>query len=312
MKNGINPPLVSVVIPTCRRSLDFLARAVESVRNQTYDNLEIIIVDDSTENYPQRVETENYIRSIKDSRIRYHQNEVNCGGSVTRNWGIAHAEGEYISFLDDDDEYMPQKIEKQVAYMERTSCDASLTEMAIYSWDGRLIDYRDYKDLSDFSKEGLLRYHLMHHLTGTPTFMFKGDKLKAIGGFDDAKMGQEFYLMAKAIRNGLSIGYLPECDVKVYQHPGEKISAGRNKISGEKALYEYKKQFFPQLNAGERRYIRFRHYAVMVVAYMRNRMYVKMLGAGIMAFICGPLVFLKEVFGFIAKIERKRKTLEGM
>lgn len=305
----INMPLVSVVIPTHKRPVAYLSRAVESVRSQTYQNIEIIIVDDSTEAFEKRAETERYIRSLNDSRIQYYQNETNLGGALTRNRGIACAKGKYITFLDDDDEYLPRKIEKQTEFMEAGSYDVSLTEMAIYSEKGKLVDYREHKAIQDYSREGLLRYHLMHHLTGTPTFMFRRDKLLEIGGFVDIRIGEEFYLMADAIGRGMKIGYLERCDVKVHQHEGEKLSSGRGKISGENALYAYKKQYFPQLEPAQRRYIRFRHYAVLAISYKRCRSYLKLLGAGLMGFFSAPGVFFREVFGFLTKILNKRKVI---
>jgi hypothetical protein len=206
---------------------------------------------------------------------------------------------------------MPLKVERQAAFMEKGQYDGSLSEMAIFSPEGALVDYRDYKDLDDYSSEALFRYHLMKHLTGTPSYMFRTDKLNEIGGFDDHKMGQEFHLMAKAIQRGLKIGYLQECHVRVYQHAGEKISSGMNKINGENEMYRYKKQYFSQLTGKERRFIRFRHYAVMVVAYRRNRMYFRMALAGLKALLCAPVIFFKEVFGFIFKVLKSRKRFEG-
>lgn len=304
-----NEPLVSVVIPTYKRPKAYLSRAVQSVRDQSYRNLEIIIVDDSTAAFPLRDENEAYIRSLHDERIIYLQNEQNCGGSLSRNRGIFMASGEYITFLDDDDEYLPCKVARQVQFMEeQQQCDMSLSEMIMYAEDGNVVDCRDYRDLEDFSQAGLMRYHLMKHLTGTPTYMFRAEKLKEIGGFDDAKMGQEFYLMAKCIRRGLKVGYIPVCDVKIHKHSGEVISSGRNKIDGENALYKYKKQFFSQLAPADRRYIRFRHYAVMVVAYKRNRMPLRMLWAGAMAFAGAPTIFVREVNKFACKVLKHRKA----
>jgi hypothetical protein len=66
--------------------------------------------------------------------------------------------------------------------------------------------------------------------------MYKAEKLKEIGGFEDAKMGQEFYLMLKSIENDLSIGYLDDCNVIAYRHTSGGISQGKNKINGEKTL----------------------------------------------------------------------------
>lgn len=299
--------LVSVIIPTCRRPIEYLSRAIDSVRNQTHRRVEILVIDDSTATFSGRADIEAYMATIQDERVHYYQNEKNLGGSLTRNRGIEVATGQYITFLDDDDEYMPQKVEKQLAYMLEKGYDLIFSKLIIYSPQGKVVDYREYDDISSFDSDTLLKYHLMHHLTGTPTFMFKAEKLHEIGGFEDAVMGQEFYLMFKSILRGLNIGYFPECDVKVYHHEGEAISTGRNKIKGEIILYDFKKQYFDRLTRGERRQVRFRHYAVLAVAYKRNRMFFKMFGAGIISILSAPLVFLKEITKYGRKIFRHRK-----
>jgi glycosyltransferase involved in cell wall biosynthesis len=105
---GRAKPLVSVVIPTHNRA-DLLSRAVNSVLGQTYERLEIIIVDDaSTDN------TREIVHGFKGDRIRYLRHDNNRGGSATRNTGIDAATGQYIAFLDDDDEWVPQMIQKQL------------------------------------------------------------------------------------------------------------------------------------------------------------------------------------------------------
>lgn len=299
MENQIS---VSVIIPTYKRSVGYVSRAIESVLNQTYPNVEVIVIDDSTDEYEGRKEVKDYIDSLQKSNLIYCQNEKNLGGSLSRNRGIELAKGEYITFLDDDDEYLPEKVEKQLKFMLENSYDMTFSNMIMYSQEGKVVDYREYKDIPSFDNETLLRYHLMKHLTGTPTFMYKAEKLREIGGFEDAKMGQEFYLMLKSIQRGLSIGYLPECDVKVYKHPDGGISCGMNKINGENKLYEFKQTFFDRLSEKEKRFIRFRHYAVMVVAYKRNKMPLKMLGAGITALVSSPADFVREVGGFAKKV----------
>jgi hypothetical protein len=143
-------------------------------------------------------------------------------------------------------------------------------------------------------------------MTGTPTFMFKTIKLREIGGFEDAKMGQEFYLMLKSIERGLKVGYIPECDVKVYKHNDGGITQGKNKIDGENRLYEFKKSYFDRLNKREIRFIRFRHWAVMVVAYGRNKMYVQMMGAGVRAFLSSPYDFFTQVIGRLYAVKKNK------
>lgn len=303
---GDRPPRVTVIIPTYKRTVEFLSRSVQSVINQTYPNVEIIVIDDSPSDYKLRNSIKKYMDTVVDDNIKYLQNEKNMGGSLARNRGIELATGEYISFLDDDDEYMPEKIEKQVKFMLSGGNDLSFSNMIMYSSSGVVVDYRDYNDIPAFDNTTLLHYHLMRHMTGTPTFMFKTNKLREIGGFEDAKMGQEFYLMLKSIERGLSIGYIPECDVKVYKHADGGITQGKNKIDGENRLYEFKRKYFPQLSRKEIRFINFRHWAVMVVAYKRNSMYPQMIGAGVKALVSSPVDFVIQVTGFLNKVRKYR------
>lgn len=109
--------LISVIIPTFNRA-DLIKRAIESVINQTYGNIEVIIVDDgSTDN------TEQIVKSVKDDRVKYIKQE-NSGACVARNTGIEHANGSIISFLDSDDEWELSKLEKQYDFMKENSSKA--------------------------------------------------------------------------------------------------------------------------------------------------------------------------------------------
>ncbi len=293
---------VSVVIPTYRRTIEYISNAVESVLNQTYSNIEIIVVDDSTTEYEGIKLTEQYFLQLNNPKVIYLQNEKNLGGSLSRNRGINTATGEYITFLDDDDEYLPEKIEKQLNFMLKNSFELTITDLGIYSPSGKLLDYREYSKIESFDNEYLLKYHLQNHMTGTPTFMFKAEKLKEIGGFDVVKVGQEFHLMLKAIEQGLKIGYLPECYVKAYRHPDGGISGGTNKIIGEKTLYEFKKKYFHKLSKKEQRFVTFRHYAVLAAGCKRNKMYIPMVGYAIKTVFTSPMDFLTISLCLIKKI----------
>ena len=103
---------VSVVIPTCNRPA-LLKRALRSVLAQTYQDFEIIVVDDGTES------AANVAEDFKDQRIHYLKNEGVHGGSAARNRGIEAAQGEFIAFLDDDDEWLSEKLKYQVTVLEK-------------------------------------------------------------------------------------------------------------------------------------------------------------------------------------------------
>jgi glycosyltransferase involved in cell wall biosynthesis len=108
----ISRPIVSVITPTYNRA-NVLGRSVKSVLNQSYADFELIIVDDhSTDN------TEELVRSFKDPRIRFVRHAENRGASAARNSGIRIARGEYIAFQDSDTEWLPRKLERQMARFE--------------------------------------------------------------------------------------------------------------------------------------------------------------------------------------------------
>lgn len=109
---------VSVIIPTYKRSID-IARAVDSVLNQTIDSFEVIVVDDNGIESSEGVKTSNVMKQYSDdNRVKYIQHKHNKNGSAARNTGIREARGKYISFLDDDDAYLPTRLEEMYNKME--------------------------------------------------------------------------------------------------------------------------------------------------------------------------------------------------
>lgn len=294
---------VSIIIPTYQREVKYLKRAIQSVLKQDYENVEIIVVDDNKTDSEFRKNIQKFMEKFsEEKKIRYVANKNNMGGALARNEGIKVATGQYISFLDDDDIYLKHKVKNQIEFMKQNNLDMSFTELKLVNNRGDIVDYREFSNIKNFDNKELLKYHILYHLTGTPTFMYKENKLREIGGFSDAKMGQEFYLMTKTIENNLRIGYMPKCDVVAYRHDEGGISQGKNKIEGENKLYEFKKQYFDLFTSSEKRYIKFRHYAVLTVAYKRNKMYKKMVEFLIKTFCAAPLVCLKETYKMLFKL----------
>ena len=115
---------VSVIIPTYSRP-DNLLRAINSVLEQTYQNIEIIVVDDNGKGTPYQLETEKCISNlIETGKITYIKHDINKNGSAARNTGLKVCTGFYYTFLDDDDYLYPQKIEKQVRVLQHNKdCD---------------------------------------------------------------------------------------------------------------------------------------------------------------------------------------------
>lgn len=289
----MNTPLVSVVVATYHREKD-LGRALESLIAQDYPALEIVLVDDNGD--PGWNETVAGIAEevlSRTDRVLF-QRLVNCpnqGSAETRNIGIRAARGEYVTFLDDDDEYLPQKVSRQLRAMVDAEADYSLTDLLLYLEDGKLTDRRIRTYLQNAAQKDLLTYHLMYHLTGTDTMMFRTDYLLRIGGFPPIDVGDEFYLMKEAITEGGKFCYLPGCDVKAYVHLGETggLSSGERKIEGENQLYRFKQTLFQQVDGKTRRYIRMRHYAVLAFAEVRRKHYSAFFKNGVLAFLSAPV-----------------------
>lgn len=286
--------LVSVVVATYKREAE-LKNALESLAKQTYPNMEIVLVDDNgNDEWNSKVS-----ETVEVFRNRYPKIKLECivnnsnqGSSKTRNIGIHSANGDYITFLDDDDIYLPDKIRKQVEFMETNQCDYSITDLILYNKDDKKINRRIRSYIKETTVESLRLYHLKYHMTGTDTIMFKKEYLIQIGGFAPIDVGDEFYLMQRAIEEGGKFGYLPGCDIKAYVHTGDGgLSSGDGKIKGENALYEYKKTFFDQLEAGDIRYIKMRHYAVIAYAELRRKNYVKFISNALKSFFASPCNF---------------------
>ena len=120
--NRIVKDLVSVIVPTYKRKT--ILRAINSILEQDYKSIEIIVVDDNAEHLEYRNYVCNILKPFLDeNKITLIKNETNLGGALSRNKGIEYSHGEYIAFLDDDDWYLPQKISKQVTYIKERDAD---------------------------------------------------------------------------------------------------------------------------------------------------------------------------------------------
>lgn len=159
-------PLISVIIPTYNREKTIL-RSVMSVLNQTYKNLELIVVDDcSTDN------TKEVVSQIKDSRFKYYCLERNSGACVARNYGIEKAAGEYIAFNDSDDQWHKDKLEKQLSFLINNNVDVTVCSMDVYD-EGSSEKMYTFPD-SKKSPEGAVSFDSLLKYNCTSTQMLFG------------------------------------------------------------------------------------------------------------------------------------------
>ena len=237
----MSKPLVSVIVATYRRTHE-LKRAVSSVLAQTYENVELIIVDDNDDKKWNEKVSEIVCDEMTASIYPFKliQNHPNQGSAKTRNIGIHAANGEYICFLDDDDIYLPDRISNQVRDMISNNADYGITDLALYNEDDSVSEIRKRGYLERQEKDNLLLCHLKYHMTGTDSLMFKRDYLLSFGGFDPIDSGDEYYLMMKAITALGTLVYTQNVILKHMFILENGLSSGRGKIEGENNLYKFK------------------------------------------------------------------------
>lgn len=180
----MNQPIVSVIIPTYKRN-DNLERAINSVLNQTFNDLEIIVVDDNDETSVFRKNNENLMKKHENNdKVIYLKHKKNLNGAVARNTGITYSKSKYIAFLDDDDEYLEKKLEYQIKLIEQLD----------NIWGGVYCGYSKfikntllYRNLN--SKYGDLKDEILlleSPIGGCSTLLMKRSVLEELNGFDNS------------------------------------------------------------------------------------------------------------------------------
>ena len=232
--------LVSVIITTHNRAPKFVIRALNSVFNQTYKKLQIIVVDDSTPDYPLRSEVEFALRQFmvnnaKDIMgIMYIKHTTNQGACAARNIGLIHAKGYYVAFLDDDDEWFPEKIEEQLT---------GFTDNHIaFVYCGCVVinEMRSTKYLySTIYKKGNIFYSLLdrNYIGGTSNPLIKKVCIEKIGGFDINMRSAQDYDLWLQLTLHYPVNYIKKPLLNYYEHCGERISTDIDgKIAGAERI----------------------------------------------------------------------------
>lgn len=254
-------PLISVIIPTYNR-IEMLKRAVQSVLKQTYKNYEIIIIDDNS-----NCDYKSAIKEFHSDKIRYFRNSKNIGGSLSRNVGIKNAKGKYIAFLDDDDEFVPEKLQLQLSKFKNTK----FKNLGFVYCLQKCIDDNEGVDLKFKNvkvKGNALKEHLFKNIAPTPTIFIKKCILEEINGFKDLPAGQENDLVFRILKRGYEVDYVNKVLVITHEHEGERISTNNKKIEAIKKIFREKEPYFYLLTISERKEIKQQYYRTLFRNYL--------------------------------------------
>jgi glycosyltransferase involved in cell wall biosynthesis len=189
--------LVSVIIIFLNEER-FIQEAIESVFAQTYENWELLLVDDGSTDNSKRIACK--CAENRSGKVRYleHEGHRNRGMSASRNLGISHADGPYIGFLDADDVWLPKKVEEQVAVLD-SDPEAGLVcgrSQWWYSWTGNEKDRRrDFVQSLDVQLDtvvqppALLRVFLKNEWATLHDILVRREMVEAVGGYEESFCG---------------------------------------------------------------------------------------------------------------------------
>lgn len=202
-----SPPQISVVMPAYNAE-KYIKEAIDSILAQTFSDFEFIIIDDGSSD-----DTVDIIKSYKDDRIVFLQNERNMGVAATLNRGLEIASGEYIARMDADDISLPDRLKKQKDYMDNhPKCAVCGSGIECF---GAMAQKRLFSQTHDALKVDLLFGCCLAH----PSVMMRKDVIKSLGGYDLEYNGVEDYELWCRVADTSNLASIPDILFKYRIHP---------------------------------------------------------------------------------------------
>ena len=210
--------LVSIIMPNYN-SEKYLNDTVKSVLSQTYQNWELLFVDDcSTDN------SLAFACSFEDERIRIFQNKTNSGAAISRNYALRMAKGKWIAFLDSDDLWMPEKLEKQITYMQTNDIAFSFTDYDVIDESNQIVStYKPHLDVCKYKDI------LKHNHIGCLTVIYNADRLGKVLMPTDAIKREDMACWLHITKKGVQAHCLHECLAR-YKIHSNSVSSNKLKM----------------------------------------------------------------------------------
>lgn len=298
--------LVSVIIPTYQRS-ELLSRAIDSVLNQTYENIECIVVNDNIPNDEYSVLLYKLLEKYKaDKRFIFIEQENHINGAEARNCGIRHARGEYVAFLDDDDWWKQEKIERQIDFIrsQGAACGGVSTLVEFYT-DNRPFRWsRPYKD-------GKICLQILRREVDVTTcsIMLKHTALDEAGYFDNSlRRHQEIQLLAY-FTSKYELKLLPEHLTCVNVDDCVRNPSADRLIDIKKDFFKSVKPLMDSLSETERKSVYTVHELEVALVEFREKKYIRAFKRGLKA-VSTPKAFFMTV-KVVNNRKKEYKLLKG-
>lgn len=210
--------LISIIMPTHNRA-GLLPRAINSVMAQTFTNWELIVVADNCTDNTGEV----FAKFLSDGRVSYLKVHENVGGAEARNIGLRVAKGEFIAFLDDDDEWLPQKLERQVQLFKIRD-DVAIVSCNYFAITGTRSSVKKLPEIVGLDEL------LYHNECGSFSFcMTKREFLQSLELDKSLKACQDWDLWVRVVvARGLKCHVIQECLVRYYEHDFGRLTTNAN------------------------------------------------------------------------------------
>lgn len=235
-----NQTNVTAIVTTYKREPEIVKRAVKSILNQTYKGIKVVVVDDSPATYDLRENVRKEVCKLNPNII-YVKHEQNMGACVARNTGLKYADTEYVAYLDDDDEWVETKIEKQIKLFTDSKLGLVYCGHSIkYDVDERVIPEK-----REFHRGDVFDKLICKNFIGSTSFpLIRTKCIKEVGEFDPLMLsGQDADLWLRITEKYL-VDYVAESLVTYHIHTGEQISTNpHKKVKGLERLNEKNREY---------------------------------------------------------------------
>ncbi len=300
-------PKVSIIIPTYNRQ-SYLSGVIKSVLDQTFDDFEVVLIDDGSTDQTKEV-VEKYINTQPD-KIKYFY-QGNKGPSAARNNGIKQASGEYIAFLDDDDEWLPDKLKYQIdGFSQNQNIGLVYTDYYIIV-EGSSAPHIHHCE--EFNRARFETMFYIKNLISTPTIMVRKKCFEKAGLFDENLDVAEDWDMWLRLFRRYDFLRIPQPLVKVNVNAISQSSDGDKNLANDlKFLDKIFSEPGIKSKALKAKSYSYRYYKA-AIAYRENGNIKKMRNAILKSIMLYPLIFFsKDFFYFIFICVFRRKNNPGI
>ncbi len=267
----MNSPKVSIVIPTYNRT-EYLKKAIQSALNQTYQEIEVIVVDDNKNKPDIREWVETLMKEYP--QVVYVQNDKNLGGGKNRNRGIEVATGEMIAFLDDDDFFEPEKIQMQMdCYQSHANDNVGL----IYCYARAVSVNGKTLGVYENNNEGRPIYEqMLNCLAGTSLWFVPKKVIVEVGMFENVPSKQDSITLLKILAAGYEVYRVPQILVNYLEDNEGKISGtGEKNIEGLLLYRVWARKYYEELINMQIDQVEYVFAKQLVTYYVLNHKYEK-------------------------------------